>query len=63
MNKLDKQAFQQYCSRNFLRWCRLVTQRETQGVEVMDMAAFAAGGEGTGGELPAIEGAVPFLDD
>ena len=46
LNKLDKQAFQQYCSRNFLKWCRLVTERETQGVDVVDMAAFAAGGMG-----------------
>ena len=44
---------------------QMVPAEDAEGVEVVDMAAFAAGGggDGTGGERPAIEGAVPFLDD
>ena len=43
----------------------MVPGEDAEGVEVMDMAAFASGGggDGTGGERPAIEGAVPYLDD
>ena len=40
---------------------------DAEGVKVVDMAAFAAGGgpggeDGTGSERPAIQEAVPFLD-
>ena len=43
----------------------MVPAQDAEGVEVVDMAAFAAdvGGVETGRERPAIEGAVPFLDD
>ena len=44
---------------------QMVPAQDAEGVEVVDMAAFAAdvGGVETGRERPAIEGAVPFLDD
>ena len=43
----------------------MVPAEDAEGVEVVDMAAFAAGGGGYGNgfERPAIEGAVPDLDD
>ena len=43
----------------------MVPAEDAEGVEVVDMAVFAAGGGGggTGSERLAIEGAVPYLDD
>ena len=69
LNKLEEKAFQQFLQRKMKKWLQdfpqMVPAQDAEGVEVVDMAAFAAGGggDGTGGERPAIEGAVPYLDD
>ena len=41
---------------------QMLQAEDAEGVEVVDMVAFAAGGgeNGTGWELPARAGAVPF---
>ena len=69
LNKLDEKTFQQFLQRTMKKWLhdfpQMVPAQDAEGVEVVDLAVFAAGGggDGTGGEQPALEGAVPFLDD
>ena len=69
LNKLDEKALQQFLQCKMKKWLQdfpqMVQAEDTEGVEVDDMAEFAAGGrgDGTGCEQPAIEWAVPFLDD
>ena len=62
LNKLDEKAFQQLLQHKVKKWLIMAPELSSEGVEVVDMAAFVAlgRGDGTGGERPAIEGAVPF---
>ena len=52
LNKLDKKAFQQFLPRKMKKWLQdfpqMLEAEDTEGVEVVDMAAFAAGDGGDG---------------
>ena len=48
LNKLDEKAFQQFLQRKMKKWLQdflqMVPAEDAEGVEVVDMAAFAGGG-------------------
>lgn len=52
LNKLEEKQFQQFLQRKMKKWLQdfpqMVPAEDAEGVEVVDMAAFAAGGGGMG---------------